>query len=299
VKTSPLLQISVEVSEKAEEAVSALLTDIFGIPACSYHDAERNRITSSVYLDDPTHWSPLKRIGLLAGLSRLEDCGLCVGARRISIRRLRREDWAESWKRHFKPISIGSALLVKPSWSKRRLRRGQRVVVLDPGLSFGTGQHPTTRFCLEQLVAARRKDQDQSFLDMGTGSGILAIAAAKLRYWPVEAFDLDPEAIRIAAGNGSRNRVSQGVRFSTQDLSRLSLKPAKRYDVICANLISDLLLTEQRRILARLAPGGTLVLAGILRSQFAAVRRAYESAGLKLKERCAKNEWESGAFERD
>lgn len=297
-KTSPLLQISVPVTAESEEAVCALMNDIFGLPASSYHDAESGRVTASVYLDNPSAFSPLKRSCLLAGLRRVEGCGLRVGAGKISVRKLRREDWAESWKRHFKPISIGSALLVKPSWSKRQPLRGQGVVVLDPGLSFGTGQHPTTRFCLEQLVAARRADPDQSFLDMGTGSGILAISAIKLGYRPVEAFDFDPDAIRIALGNASKNRVSQKIRFTTQDLSRLPLRPGRKHDVICANLISDLLLAERPRVLARLAPGGTLVLAGILRSQFAAVQRAYESANMKLKKRQAENEWESGAFVR-
>ena len=297
-KTGPLLQVCVLVTAEADEAVCALLNEVFGLPASSFLDVESGRITTSVYLDNPSAFSPLKRSCLLAGLRRVEDCGLRVGAGKLSVCKLRREDWAESWKRHFKPISIGSALLVKPSWSKRPPRRGQCVVVLDPGLSFGTGQHPTTRFCLEQLVAARRKDQEQSFLDMGTGSGILAISAAKLGYRPVEAFDFDPDAIRIARGNASENRVSRRVRFTTQDLSRLPLRPGRRHDVICANLIADLLLAERARVLARLAPGGTLVLAGILRPQFAAVRRAYESAGLKLKEGRTENEWESGAFVR-
>lgn len=297
-KTGPLLQVSVLVTAEAEEAVCALMSEVFGLPASSYLDVESGRITASVYLDNPSAWSPLKRSRLLACLRRAEDCGLRARSGKISVRKLRREDWAESWKRHFKPISIGSALLVKPSWSKRAPRRGQSVVVLDPGLSFGTGQHPTTRFCLEQLVAARRTDQDQSFLDMGTGSGILAISAAKLGYRPVEAFDFDPDAIRIARGNASTNRVSRRIRFGAQDLSRLPLRPARRHDVICANLIADLLLTERARVLARLAPGGTLVLAGILRTQFAVVQRAYESAGLQLKERRMENEWESAAFVR-
>lgn len=297
-KTGPLLQISVLATAEADEAVCALLSDVFGLPASSYLDAESRRVTASVYLEHSSAWSPLKRLHLLAGLRRVDDCGLRLGSRRIFVRKLRREDWAESWKRHFKPISIGSALLVKPSWNRRRPLRGQSVVVLDPGLSFGTGQHPTTRFCLEQLVAARRAGQNQSFLDMGTGSGILAIAAAKLGYRPVTAFDFDPDAIRIARRNSSTNRVSRQVRFITQDLSRLPLRPERRYDVICANLIADLLLAEQKRVLARLAPGGTLVLAGILRSQFEVIQRAYASAGLKLKARRTENEWESGAFVR-
>ena len=131
---------------------------------------------------------------------------------------------------------------------------------------------------------------------MGSGSGILAIAAAKLGYAPVEAFDFDPDAVRIAKSNASRNRVLKRVRFTVEDLRQLPFRPSRKYDAICANLICDLLLAEQTRVLARLSPGGTLILAGILRSQFIALRRAYESAGLKLKAHRAENEWESATF---
>jgi ribosomal protein L11 methyltransferase len=177
-----------------------------------------------------------------------------------------------------------------------RPSRGQAVVVLDPGLSFGTGQHPTTRFCLEQLVAARKEGNIQSFLDIGTGSGILAIAAAKLGYQPIEAFDFDLDAVRIAQGNARQNGVLREVHLTRKDLTRLPPGSRRQFNIICANLVYDLLLTEQRRILGRLKPGGTLVMAGILSCQFRAVRRVYESAGLKLKARQTENEWESGAF---
>lgn len=295
-KTGPLLQVSVEVTAEAEETVCALLNEVFGLPASSYHDVDSGRITASVYLKYFSDWSPLKQSRLRAGLRQIGSSALLADSGTISTRRLHHQDWAESWKRHFKPIAIGSALLVKPSWSKRAPRPGQSVVVLDPGLSFGTGQHPTTRFCLEQLVAARRKEREQSFLDMGSGSGILAIAAAKLGYAPVEAFDFDPDAVRIAKSNASRNRVLKRVRFTVEDLRQLPFRPSRKYDAICANLICDLLLAEQTRVLARLSPGGTLILAGILRSQFIALRRAYESAGLKLKAHRAENEWESATF---
>src|SRR5439155_23112501 len=115
----------------------------------------------------------------------------------------------------------GLALLLKPSWSRCRARRGQAVVVLDPGLSFGTGQHPTTRFCLEQIVARRTQDRGQSFLDMGTGSGILAIAAAKLGYHPVAAFDVDAHAVRIARANARKNGVADTLHPRRQDLRQL------------------------------------------------------------------------------
>ena len=189
-------------------------------------------------------------------------------------------------------------MLIKPSWSRRRARSGQAAVVLDPGLSFGTGQHPTTAFCLRQLVARRTPGRQQSFLDIGTGSGILAIAAAKLGYAPVHAIDFDSEALRTAQANARRNRVSEQIVLRHQDVTVLRRQSAQRYSLICANLISNLLLTERNRILARLAADGLLVLAGILRNEFVQVQKAYQSAGLKLIGSRADGEWRSGCFGR-
>jgi ribosomal protein L11 methyltransferase len=169
-------------------------------------------------------------------------------------------------------------------------------VVLDPGLSFGTGQHPTTAFCLAQLARARRPGPAPALLDAGTGSGLLAIAAAKLGYAPVEAFDFDPESVRVAAANARRNRVAPKIRLRRADLTRLTARPRARFDVVCANLMAGLLLAERDRLVARLRPGGRLVLAGILRGQFGAVRAAYEAAGLRLTAQQARREWHSGAF---
>jgi ribosomal protein L11 methyltransferase len=186
--------------------------------------------------------------------------------------------------------------LIQPSWSKRRARKGQAVIVLDPGLSFGTGQHPTTGFCLEQLVARRKEDTTQSFLDMGTGSGILAIAAVKLGYEPVRAFDFDPESIRVATDNARRNRVLEKIEFGRADLTKLPRRSGFKYDMICANLISDLLISEQTRIVERLTPRGVLILAGILKAEFEHVRKAYENIGMNKSSICTDKEWRSGAF---
>jgi ribosomal protein L11 methyltransferase len=193
-------------------------------------------------------------------------------------------------------MEFGRALLVKPTWIRRRPRAGQQVVVLDPGLSFGTGQHPTTRFCLAQIVACRLPDAAQSLLDIGTGSGLLAIAAAKLGYRPVEAYDFDADAVRVGRANARLNKVSRTVRLSQRDLTREPPRSVQKFDVVCANLIHDLLIAERARILGRLRPYGTLVLAGILRGQFSAVVRAYREAGLRLTATKRENEWQSGAF---
>ena len=201
-------------------------------------------------------------------------------------------------------MEIGKTLLVKPSWSKKRPRKNQAVVILDPGLSFGTGQHPTTSFCLNEICRvgavrqqlSQRLDTTKSFLDIGTGSGILAIAAAKLGYQPVHAFDFYPESVLVARENISKNRVDGQLKLTRGDITKLPLQPARQYDLVCANLISNLLIAERLRIVNRLKPDGTLVLAGILATEFAEVERAFADMKLRLASRRVENEWCSGSF---
>lgn len=286
------------VSAEAEEATLELLSRMFGQPASFYSNSETGAQVATVYLKKRSDWNKRAEQELLAALRYLQDCGLNIGPGNISAESVRREDWAESWKKHFQPMEIGRALLVRPSWSKRKLKKGQQEIVLDPGLSFGTGQHPTTKFCLEQVVAFRNPASKQSFLDIGTGSGILAIAATKLGYKPVEAFDFDPEAVRISRANAEQNGLGERLSITRKDLTKIPQKPARQFDLVCANLVYDLLLEQKQRIINRLKPEGRLVLAGILQTQFQRVREAFERAGLKLREHTVEKEWESGAFTR-
>jgi len=290
-----LWKVVLTISPETEEAATELMNDVFGQWPSIYSDAEAHETSVTVYLEKQPAPQGEEMKTLRAGIQRLAACGLTGAAIKTAVHRVRREDWAESWKRHFKPLNIGAALLIQPSWSSRRPRAGQAVVVLDPGLSFGTGQHATTEFCLQQLVKARRRGVGQGFLDIGTGSGILAIAATKLGYSPLKAFDFDPVAVRVARENARSNRVEKLVRISRQDLTRLPVRGQKHH-VVCANLIYDLLIQERQRILNRLRPDGVLVLAGILVTQFPRVREAYEEAGLDLLSTRVKKEWQSGAF---
>jgi ribosomal protein L11 methyltransferase len=300
-----LWRVSITTSPEAEDAVAELLGTIFYCSASSYFDVEPQTSVVSVYFSEKRFLSRNVHEEVLAGLRQIKSCGLEIGAGKIKISKVRREDWAESWKRHFKPIEIGDSLLVKPSWSKKRPRKNQAVVILDPGLSFGTGQHPTTEFCLLEIVAAvcdRRNRHSQSaataksFLDIGTGSGILAIAAAKLGYKPVRAIDFDPEAVRVARANVRVNGVLKEIKIASGDVTKFSAKPKEQFDLICANLISNLLIAESRKITAQLKPGGVLVLAGILKSEFLEVQKEFESLGLKLISSRSKKEWRSGSF---
>ncbi len=293
---APLWQISLTTSVEAEEAVAVFLEDFFRQPPSVFLDAARPTAIVSVYCTKPPLSEPELRARLRTALLKIRNSGLNIGSGSIRIRRVAPENWKESWKKHFKPFEISRALLVKPSWSGRFPRAGQAVVVLDPGLSFGTGQHPTTAFCLEQLAARRAIGQRKSFLDIGSGSGILAIAAVKLGYKPVQAFDFDPAAVRVARTNAIRNRVAKRLHIFRQDLLLLPLRGGARFDVICANLTSDLLVRHAKRIMRRLRPTGTLIVAGILRTQFAGVLRIYAGAGLKLVASRRDKEWHSATF---
>jgi len=295
-KTGPLWHIAVETSDEAEEALQQLLSEAFQTPATACADLERGVVTVSLFLEKRRHPSAPQRSAIKALLQRAQAAGLAVGSGRISIRSMRPENWAESWKRHFKPMEFGPRLVVQPGWSRRKPRPGQTVVILDPGLSFGTGQHPTTGFCLREVAAAARRGGPVSMLDVGCGSGILAIAAARLGCHPVAGFDFDPDAVRVARANGARNGVR--VRWRQADVRRLPLRPVLQYDLVCANLMFDLLIAARHRIAAQVRPGGRLVLAGILDRQFPEVRAAYEALGWRLVSSRREKEWRSGAFVR-
>jgi len=292
----PLWKISVATTTEAEDAVMELLGRICGDSASSYFDIEKKISFVSVYYSG-TLLARRYYSEIHAGLAEIKGYGLNIAPGRISISKIRREDWAESWKRHFKPVEIGKTLLIKPSWSRKRARKGQAMVVLDPGLSFGTGQHPTTLFCLRNIARYKTSShRTPALLDIGTGSGILAIAAAKLGFAPVCAVDFDPDAVRIARVNARKNRVLNKILITRGDVSRLKTNSKERYDVVCGNLISNLLIAERKKIVAQLNPGGRLILAGILKDEFSEVQKAYEHCGFKLVSARTRKEWRSGSF---
>ena len=290
----PLWRISVATSLEAEDAVTELLGSLLGSSATAYFNLETRVSLVSVYREKKV---PATLAGeIFAGLRQIKNCGLQIGAGRVAITKVKREDWASSWKKHFQPFEVRGSLLVKPSWSKKKPRPNQPVVILDPGLSFGTGQHPTTAFCLSEIVRRRRGEARQSFLDIGTGSGILAIAAAKLAYQPIHAFDFDPESVRVAKENIRVNAVSAQIKIKRGDVTQLELKSGRTFDLVCANLISNLLVAERKKIVAQLSAGGTLVLAGILRTEFLDVQKAFKGLGLELLRCKTDKEWCSGSF---
>jgi ribosomal protein L11 methyltransferase len=216
----PLVKVVLRASLIDEDRVAEALNLVSGQVPVAYVPHQSDHVLLSVYLNGKTAYSRSIKTQIKNKINELSSLGLLKDPVRVQVSLMPREDWSESWKRHFKPLEIGKSLLVKPSWSHRRPRMNQAVVILDPGLSFGTGNHPTTAFCLQQLVDCRDKSAKQSFLDLGTGSGILAIASAKIGYHPILAVDNDPAAVRIAKENSMTNGTSGFISFRCSDLSK-------------------------------------------------------------------------------
>lgn len=295
-KKKTLRHIALGLDPRSEEAATLLMEAVCGQAPTVYQDAQTGRITLSVFSPVPQAAVARLRKDLTEGWNRLAAAGHVQGNPVISLRLLPARDWSESWKRHFRPIDLGPRLLVRPTWSRRRPRRGQALIEIDPGLSFGTGQHATTRFCLEELVAHHHPGTPQSLLDAGTGSGILAIAAARLGYKPVEGFDFDSDCVRTAKENCRLNRLGAAVKVYQADLTRLPVRTRERFDVVCANLIDDLLVRHKNRLAARVRPGGMLILAGILTPQFERVREAFLNLRFEPMRTETNGEWTSGTF---
>ena len=210
---------------------------------------------------------------------------------------LPKENWAEVWKIHFKPLEISPRLLVRPSWENVEQKEGQIQLILDPGMSFGTGQHATTKFCLASIDEFLQKaNRPLTVLDAGAGSGILAIAATLLGCAkPVRAFDIDPDTIPVAKENAERNGIAPSdIEFAVSALD--DYQSDMQYDIVAANILSSALIAGQEKLLSLTKPGGYLVLAGILATEYDRVKAAFEELGCKELRTTQEKEWRGGAF---
>ena len=210
----------------------------------------------------------------------------------IHVRRIPDEDWAENWKAHFQPQAVGTRLYVCPPWN-RTPPAGRVAVVIDPGMAFGTGQHATTRGCLLLLERAIGERQVTRALDIGTGSGVLAIALAKLGLTEVWAIDTDASACAIAEANVACNGVEARVRIG----SSLDAVPGT-FDIVTANLFANLLVELATRLIGLLRPCGVLICSGFLTSDEPRIRSTYESCGLYLARRHEEQSWVTLALQR-
>jgi ribosomal protein L11 methyltransferase len=288
------LELSVEVERAAVEEVSDLFAR-YGYQGGVVLEEATRPAADGVSLEPIPDGPVWVRTYLPAGAeaqpsveelrATLELLGRLATIGPLQVRRIHERSWAEAWKAGLGPMHVGTRLVVVPSWRRYRPRRSEVCLRIDPGMAFGTGLHQTTRLCLAALERFLRPGA--RVLDVGTGSGILAIAAARLGAGWVLALDIDPVAVRAAVRNVRRNRVSDRVQVRQGSLEH-GMGP---FALVLANLLARTLVELADRVSAALIPGGYLIGSGVLREQGDMVEAAWRAAGLEVVERLPEDEW--------
>jgi ribosomal protein L11 methyltransferase len=297
----PWLELSVEADPEAVEAVSEILSRV--APGGASVEPAFQLIDEGLGARvDPTRpaivraYVPARDVAgaEAAAATAAEALGhlQAFGLRPIGDLRTRpvdEADWADAWKAHFPVLRIGRRIVVRPTWRDHAEQPGDVVLALDPGMAFGTGLHPTTRLCLAAIesLADRGAIAGARVLDVGCGSGILAIAAGQLGAREVLGVDTDPIAIEATDANVDRNGLAAGVRAREGSLP----SGEGPWHVVLANLIASLLVTLAPALGAELRPGGTLLASGIFVDREAEVGRAFDGAGLDVTARSAEGDW--------
>ncbi|WPD21969.1 MAG: 50S ribosomal protein L11 methyltransferase [Candidatus Electrothrix scaldis] len=200
------------------------------------------------------------------------------------------EDWATSWQQFFTPFAIIPGLVIKPSWEDYIPATDEQVIEMDPGMAFGTGQHASTKLAHELIRSCFDSRAVEKVLDVGTGTGILAMGAALFGAEQVIAIDNDPEAVRVAGENVAHNQMTEKIAVSNDDLEEVT----GSFDLVCANIIHDVLVEMAPAIARRLKEKGAVVLAGILQGeQEKNILKVYGELGFTLQEARYEDEWVS------
>ncbi len=201
-------------------------------------------------------------------------------------------DWENEWKKHFKPRRIGNSFVVKPTWEEFESQPGDHIIVLDPGQAFGTGDHPTTRMCLEFLE--KYVQSGRSVLDLGCGSGILAIGARMLGAGRVLAIDIDPLAVEVAKENFKLNQVE--VEAEVGDVTELQLESG--WQIVVSNIISATLINLAPDASYALKDGGYWIVSGIIDQNWLDVQKAAFKTGFQLITYRQEDGWTAGVFQK-
>jgi ribosomal protein L11 methyltransferase len=273
------LELAVEIHPSLVEAVSSFLIEqgspgvIQAGPLGPAHRKEERII--AYFANDRGFRAKGKKIrSFLSSVSQLHP-----GHFTVHHRVIKEEKWAENWKSNFKPLRITPRLVVKPPWEEYARDKGELVIEIEPGMAFGTGTHPSTQMCLQELEEiVQSSPHFPSMLDVGTGSGILAIAARKLGVGQVLAIDIDPVAIDCARKNAAINKVDRGIEFRVGSPDGLRQK----FNIIVANLLPQELLKVAPFLPKRMSSRGTLVISGLLRGQEDEMISTFAEQGLQI-----------------
>lgn len=257
-----------------------------GICVTAWHDEDRDCARLEEFFEDAEQArSRVEQIADILGVLGGED------AWEINVDTILNRDWTEHWKRFFHAERVTESVIVKPPWEVVTCRPGDLVIDIDPGMSFGTGLHATTRGCLNAIETLRATHPGASLVDVGCGSGILAIAAVKLGYSDVTAIDIDAQAVAAARRNAGVNGCADDITFLCCDVAELA--PGRTFSVVIANILACTLEEHAARVasLLRDEPTARLVLSGILGEQGERVCRTYRDLGLERLRTATEGEW--------
>ncbi len=283
-----------DVSDNTEVSLEYLSS--FDIPFGTFTDAVGGCVRHEFYFDGPESAESVKS-SLVDIPAFWHDMGVRFEA--VKLGTLARKDWAEAWKEHFPVQHVSVNLVVRPGWLEYSPRSDEEIVLrLDPGMSFGTGHHATTRFCLRMIEAVNDKER-KTFLDAGCGTGILGIAAIKMGFGKVLAFDNDPACVQCTIQNLLDNQIDPAdLDVGLAELSgELPAPPfSGPFDIVAMNILSSVIIRNIPTLKAMLKPGGSAILAGILGQEFPHLRQGIESQGFTLSYSEDDNEWTGAVF---
>ncbi|HEY8551869.1 MAG TPA: 50S ribosomal protein L11 methyltransferase [Thermaerobacter sp.] len=262
------LEMVIDVPAQAAEAAAAAVLAV--VDAGLAWEERDGSVRIRAYLPEEGFEERYRQLG--ERWRRVRQVFPAVGPWAPAVRARAEEEWAEAWKAHFRPLPVGRRLLVVPSWQRDRVDPGPRIpLVLDPGMAFGTGQHASTRLALE-LLEEELEGQPEPLpvLDVGTGSGILAIAAALLGARPVLAVDIDPGAVRVAQENAAANGVDDRVRVAPGTAAAVRRRPPSGWAahlptaITVANITAEVLAEALDDLVGLTRPGGALIVSGLV-----------------------------------
>jgi len=285
--------VVINTNSKVGEIVNELLPSINLFPT-SYFDSDDDIARLSLYFESPQEAESTKNSILEELKSWVEFTDIQLNQIDICSNKIKQEDWSEKWKEFFHVEKISERLVIKPSWEEYTPSGNDVVIEIDPGMSFGTGNHGTTKGCL-QLLDKLSLDINDSFLDMGCGSGILSIAASKLGIQKIDGFDYDEDSVRIANENLELSNCTN-VTLSLENLYDLEIK--ERYSLVIANILAPVLIDNAKKIVSavKVSSKARLVLSGILHEQFSNILQTFETEGLELVEHIKIDKWSTGLF---